>query len=221
MRVFFARLLRLAKPKLIVFLVLTEIVVLCVINSIHHSNRSFLFDEKITSDGFKEELAKQNTETFVGNMAGIVKEKIEALENIMANNNQSCNIFSAEKQYSVSIDGHVYPQFLLLSQNYSYNFDCINKTGPTKLILGWNKFYGTPNLGYGGGKVQPFVDRHCPVTNCELTDDHSRLSEADYVVVHFRDDPGPIPVERNAKTRWVWMLIEAPFYTGTYDHLNK
>ena len=128
--------------------------------------------------------------------------------------NKNCNIFKEEEAYSVNINGHVYPQFQLLSQNQSYNFDCVNQLGRNKLILGWNKFYGDTNMGYGGGKTEPFAKRHCPVTNCEMNSDKSRLDEADYVIVHYSDEPGTIPKERNAKTRWVWMLIEV-LYTLT------
>jgi hypothetical protein len=124
------------------------------------------------------------------------------------------------KQYTVEIAGKTYPQYLLRNQNYSHNFECLNKTGDTPLILAWNKFYGESNFGYGLGKVQPFVNHHCPVTNCELTMDKSRLKDADYVIVHMSDDYQSLPVQRDAKTRWVWMLIESPHYTRTFEQLN-
>ncbi len=120
----------------------------------------------------------------------------------------------------MEIAGKTYPQYLLRSQNYSQNFQCLNKTGGTPLILAWNKFYGESNFGYGLGKVKPFIDHHCPVTNCELTMDKSRLKEADYVIVHMSDSFEPLPADRNPKTRWVWMLIESPHYTRNFDNLN-
>lgn len=136
------------------------------------------------------------------------------------NNYEKCNIYNEEKQYTAKINDVIYPRFLLRSQNYTYNFDCLNKSSSTKVILGWNKFYGTDYLGYGAGKVEPFLKHNCPVTNCEITDDKSRLNEADYVVVHFSDRYDTIPKKRNENTRWVWMLIEAPAYTGSFDKVN-
>ena len=46
------------------------------------------------------------------------------------------------KQYSHVFDGVKYPQYLYLSQNYSIDFDCLNRSSPMKRILAWNKFYG-------------------------------------------------------------------------------
>lgn len=88
------------------------------------------------------------------------------------------------------------------------------------MILAWNKFYGETNFGYGLGRVQPFINHNCPVTNCELTMDKSRLEEADYVIVHMSDRFDHIPTHRNQKTRWVWMLIESQYYTRTFSELN-
>lgn len=88
------------------------------------------------------------------------------------------------------------------------------------MILAWNKFYGMDNFGYGLGKVKPFANNHCPVTNCELTMDKKRLNEADYVVAHMSDKYEKIPKDRSGKARWIWMLIEAPYYTGKFNHLD-
>lgn len=124
------------------------------------------------------------------------------------------------KQYSVDFNGIIYPRYLLRNQNYSNNFDCFNKKHENKVILAWNSFYGSKNFGYGIGKNQPFINNNCPVTNCELTNDKSRLNEADYAMVLVSDSFDKLPVERASKTRWVWMLIESPYYQRTYGHLN-
>lgn len=135
-------------------------------------------------------------------------------------NKNKCNIFN-ENQYSVAINGILYPRYLLLSQNFTYNFDCINKSSENpKVILAWNTFYGEKGFGYGTGSVKPFKNHHCPVTNCELTVDKSRLNEADYAVVLATDRNEGIPHERNSKTRWIWMNIESPFYKPSYAKFN-
>ena len=76
------------------------------------------------------------------------------------------------------------------------------------------------NFGYGVGKVKPFANNHCPVTNCELTMDKNRLKEADYVIAHMSDRYDPIPRNRSGNARWIWMLIESPYYTRKFGHLN-
>ena len=54
-----------------------------------------------------------------------------------------CDIIHKDyQQYYHDFDGVKYPQYLYLSQNYSINFECLNKSSPMKTILAWNKFYG-------------------------------------------------------------------------------
>lgn len=207
------RLVKSNRLKLLTVLCLFAIILLMFNSYTYRLNSELKLEAKVNTEGGIDIVLNQ-----IFNRESMPKAQGKSGDEIKSE--QQCDIINKEKSYSVNIGGHVYPQFLLLSQNNSYNFDCINKTGPTKLILGWNKFYGTPDLGYGAGKVKPFLQRHCPVSNCEVTSDRSRLNEADYVVVHFSDHFNTIPKARNAKTRWIWMLIEAPFYTGSFGHLN-
>ena len=134
-----------------------------------------------------------------------------------------CSVINHEhKQYTAVIDGVSYPQYLYLNQNKSINFECLNGQAPTKTILAWNKFYGENNFGYGTGKITPFENNHCPVTNCELTMDRSRLSDSDYVILHMSDliEQEP-PTTRPSTQRWIWLLIESPYYTRTFENYNN
>jgi hypothetical protein len=40
------------------------------------------------------------------------------------------------------IDNEFYPKTLLLHQNKSINFECLNKNKKIKIILFWTKYYG-------------------------------------------------------------------------------
>lgn len=113
--------------------------------------------------------------------------------------------------YSVELDGVRYPTKLQLHMNHSLNFECLNNTQATKLILFWNEFFRFKHFRYGVGKRTPFVDHQCPVSNCELTEDKSRLDEADLVIVHMKNKYKAIPKHRaNPDQRWVFFLFESP-----------
>ena len=135
----------------------------------------------------------------------------------------NCDIINkSHKQYYHFFDGVKYPQYLYLSQDRKINYDCLNKSSPTKVILAWNKFYGMSSFGYGMGKVKPFVSHNCPVTNCELTNDKKRIGESDFVIVWLTDQ---IEVEipnknRLSKQRWVAGIIESPIHTPSFDQYN-
>ena len=135
---------------------------------------------------------------------------------------EKCDIIHKDyKQYYYEFDGVKYPQYLYLSQNYSINFDCLNNTSPIKLILAWTKFYGTDNFGYGLGKVAPFKEHNCPVTNCELTRDKTRLNESDFVLVWLTDSlEQEIPKYRPEKQRWIGGVIESPVHTASFGQFN-
>jgi len=126
---------------------------------------------------------------------------------------KKCNFFTDHKQYTVEIDGIHYPQYLYLSQNLSINYDCLNNSTPLKKIMGWNKFYGSDYMGYGAGPVKPFREKNCPITNCEVIIDKSKLNEVEFVVVSMTDiiDQPPRGI-RPKRQRWVFELIESPFY---------
>lgn len=122
------------------------------------------------------------------------------------------------KQYTVTIDGIIYPQYLYLSQNKSINYDCLNKSTPVKKLFSWNKFYGERNMGYGNGDAQSFQDKHCPITNCQIIDDKSKLNESEYVVILVTDPIETMPptlstnVTRPYRQRWVYANMESPYY---------
>lgn len=140
------------------------------------------------------------------------QETNEAKEAIGVN---GCSIINKNhNQYTVKIDGVQYPQYLYLSQNKSINYECLNKSSPLKKILAWNKFYGERFMGYGAGPVKPFVDKNCPITNCEVIEDKKKLNEADLVVILMTDpmEENPPRARTSAKERWVFATIESPFY---------
>ena len=67
----------------------------------------------------------------------------------------------------------------------------------------------------------PFRKNNCPVTNCELTSDRKRVNESNYVVVLMSDSiEQPLPRVRWPTQRWVFNLIESPFYQRTYEQYN-
>ena len=94
-------------------------------------------------------------------------------------------IFSNYTQYSVTIDNVKYPRSVLLHANRSINFECLRKSKQIKRILFWTQpnWYGDDGLG----RVTPFQNQNCPVTNCELTSDQTKLYQSDLVIVHMRD----------------------------------
>ena len=125
------------------------------------------------------------------------------------------------QQYYHTYDGVRYPQYLYLSQNKTINYNWINHNMPIKLILAWNSFYGDADFGYGLGKVNPFLKHNCPVTNCEVTNDKTRLDESDFVMVSLTDPiVKPIPSYRGGKARWVSIVIESPVHTPSYSQFN-
>jgi len=126
---------------------------------------------------------------------------------------RKCNFLTDHKQYTVEIDGILYPQYLYLSQNRSINYDCLNNSTPMKKILGWNKFYGSDYMGYGAGPVKPFREKNCPITNCEVIIDKSKLNEVEFVIISMTDSIEEPPKGiRPKRQRWVFELIESPFY---------
>jgi hypothetical protein len=87
------------------------------------------------------------------------------------------------QQYEIELDGIVYPQYVPETVNVSIDYACLSRrSNKTKIILYWNRFF--VDYVYGVGRIQPFVDRNCPITNCELINDTSRLAEADLVFMH-------------------------------------
>ena len=115
-------------------------------------------------------------------------------------------------QYFVNINNEKYPKSVPLFYNKSIDFDCLNKNERIKKILFWNKFFGSDSFSLGLGERTPFIKQNCPVKNCELVSNKSRLNESDYVVVHMRDAIGQLPEYRPPEQKWVFLLYESPYY---------
>ncbi len=131
--------------------------------------------------------------------------------------NVKCNpINKSYKQFRVTLDGHTYPKHLNLHTNKSIDFECLNSSKKLKLILLWNKFWNIPDYRYGLGIVTPFLKNNCPVTQCELTTDKSRLHNSDFVIVHMIDKIDYLPQQevRPAKQRWIFFIYESPFISN-------
>ena len=102
-------------------------------------------------------------------------------------------IFSNHKQFSVNINGTIYPRFISLSQNKSLNFDCFNRNKKAKTILLWNNRIGAPLFEQSVGLRIPFEQMGCPVTNCELTTNRSQFAESSLVLFHLRSQVDYFP----------------------------
>jgi hypothetical protein len=114
---------------------------------------------------------------------------------VTENTYRKCNPLTGLKQYTVELDGALYPHNVPSYFNTSLDFNCLNKSSETKKILLWNSFFGSIDHRYGLGKVEPFVRHKCPVTNCELLNDKARLNETDLVLVHMADKIAKLPKE--------------------------
>lgn len=106
-----------------------------------------------------------------------------------------CNGIDSNRpwQFRVHLDGVTYPNIVPLYHNTSIDFKCLESSGKTKTILMWTKFKGSPIVDYGHGVADPFRRMNCPVTNCELTDDRTKLKNADLVLFHLRNKIDFIP----------------------------
>ena len=111
--------------------------------------------------------------------------------------------------YRVTLDGQEYPKSTPLYLNKSLNFDCLNEETSTSksLILFW-----TSGMGFEAQSLSP----DCPVTNCELSVDKTRLYESDFVVAHILDKIQDLPLnyERPFMQRWIFLLFESPVHSA-------
>ncbi len=160
----------------------------------------------LVTDYFNVGLKQSSSFLIVSSLYNVTSNSTKPFNN---NNEQNllenCKpVYAQNKQYTVKFDGIVYPQYVPVYSNKSINFKCLNKSSVTKKILLWNTFFGNRDYSYGLGKVKPFVNHNCLVTNCELTDNKSELAESDLVIVHMRDLISNLPTEsRPFKQRWV------------------
>ena len=124
----------------------------------------------------------------------------------------NCSPIKEDKQYFVTIDDVVYPKRVQLFKNQTINFECLNKNDKIKKILLWNSFFGDESFSLGLGVRTPFINQKCPVTNCELLSNKSRINESDFVLVHMRDPMSEPPQYRPADQRWVLVLYESAYF---------
>jgi alpha-1,3-fucosyltransferase len=141
---------------------------------------------------------------------------------IKPKNIHSCSPIKVDYTKYFIIDNVKYPKSVALYLNKSINFECLNKSSNLKRILLWNSFFEKESYGYGFGKVKPFSQNNCPVTNCELTNDKSKINESDFVVVHMRNefDLNQAPKHRPTKQRWIFALFESPVHSSSMVEYN-
>lgn len=126
-----------------------------------------------------------------------------------------CHPFNAKpNQFKVDFNGVSYPKYIPLRDNQTFNFDCMNKNKKSKVILFWTPLYDFKDFYYGLGTKDPFIKHKCPVYNCELTNDRSRVNDSDLIIFSFANqiDSLPNPAWRKPNQRWVFVLIESPVH---------
>ncbi|XP_013417007.1 alpha-(1,3)-fucosyltransferase C [Lingula anatina] len=93
-----------------------------------------------------------------------------------------------------------------------------NGTKP-KVILFWTKFFGLNHWGFDPLGTVPFERlKDCPVV-CEMTDQRSRLKEADVIAFHALE-LGDRPQFKLPNQRWLLNMMESPCYYGL-KHLKN
>lgn len=137
----------------------------------------------------------------------------------------SCNpiIENAPSQFRVLIDGEIYPKIIPSYHNTSLNFTCLNrlKRRPSVILL-WNEYNVWHDWRYGLGSRTPFIKNKCPVTNCEITKDKSRLNESDLVLVHMihKVKKNDLPLDRPRSSRLVFFRSESNIYSAIFNEMN-
>ncbi|CAF0903213.1 unnamed protein product [Brachionus calyciflorus] len=126
------------------------------------------------------------------------------------------------KNFRAIIDNIEYPLSLPLYLNKTINFECLN-SHPTRIpkILFWTPFFGNKDFAFGLGYKKPFLDNLCPVYNCEVFNNKSRLNEADFVIVHMRDTIAEIPRVRPLNQRWIFTVFESPMHCPDFTKYNN
>ena len=136
--------------------------------------------------------------------------------------NNYCEIFfKDERQYRVKIDDDIYPKSVSLFKNKSIDFKCLSENAQLKTILLWNDFFGFANYSYGIGVREPFIDNKCPIINCELTANKSKLNSSSLVITHMRGIIDPIPNYRPLNQRWLFLLYESPFHANEFVTIDN
>ena len=81
----------------------------------------------------------------------------------------------------------------------------------TRLILFGNTFWGDTTWEIGEGSE---VFANCPVNNCYLTSDKSRIAKSDAVLFHVHEVDTFPEYERPIKQRWVFFMLESPQFSA-------
>jgi len=111
--------------------------------------------------------------------------------------------------FKVQINGEVYPKRVPLYENKSINMACLQQQKAVKTILLWTKFKGLPYIPELDKDVekkgfrQIFKDYRCPIDNCALTFNRSRLNESAMILFHLRNDIDYYPQYRRKDQHWV------------------
>ena len=138
------------------------------------------------------------------------------------NSNLRCSPYNRYSQQSkVSIDGEIYPKFTPLYNNPGINYTCLNNNKSSKVILFWNEWFGDSTFNYGLGVETPFIRNYCPVTNCEITNNRSRLNDSHLIVFHMRDTINELPKYRTPNQRWIFYLYESPVHSPNFEIYNN
>ena len=167
---------------------------LYAIKNIKFSNRNFLF-----SILFIFVCVSIVFYSFYTSNSGIIISKL-------IESNKKCSALFPTKtnsQYSVQIDNISYPRSVPIHMNKSLDFTCLNKSG-MHTILFWNKpkWWNTDH-----------DFRSCPLSNCNLIFDKTKLNQSDLVLFHLHDRELVIPKRNSEDQRWILALYESPLMT--------
>jgi hypothetical protein len=84
-----------------------------------------------------------------------------------------------------------------------------------KLILTWTPFFGS-NLS---ATITAWLVKHPCVYQCEYTNDRTRVSDANALIFHPRDDVKQLPTIRHSHQYYIFYLQESPFHTGDLNRM--
>ncbi len=192
-------------------------------NNIQYYTQSGIYSGKLEQnfDNIRSILYPPENNTLVKTIADIFNGPTSNnLSNITMSETNSCRPFTDIQQFSVILDGEIYPKKLSLFKNSTINFECLNSDTSKKIILFWNPFFGDMFYSLGNGNGLKYGG--CPVTNCELTHDKSMLQNANLVITHMRDSiTEPKKEIRPIFQRWVFLLYESPMHTADFSNYNS
>jgi hypothetical protein len=129
---------------------------------------------------------------------------------VISNSLSNCELLN-NPQFKVLIDNDEYPKFVPSFHNKSINFECLNRDeSKKKTILMWNHFRMFVHNKYNFGYKKAFETLKCPVTNCELTNDRTKLNESSFVIFNLRNQINSFPKYRLKNQRWIHVSYESP-----------